>query len=102
MTPATVNAYFNPPANEVDLLVHAFMSTYGGSLDRIPCGHSPSAILQQRLAWLPQVWGVRSSRLTRANCLSQSALLDCNMLISFNIISMLSTQPDVCIIRKAS
>jgi hypothetical protein len=102
MTPATVNAYFNPPANEVGLLVYAFMSVYGRPPDRIPCGHSPSAVLQQRLAWLPQVWSVRSSRLTRTNCVSQSALLDGSMLTSFNIISMLSIQPGVCIIRKAS
>lgn len=102
MTPATVNAYFNPPANEVSLPVHGFKSIYGSPPDRIPCRHSPSAVFQSRLAWLPQVWGVRSSRFTRVNCVSKSAPLDGNMLISFDIISTLSIQPGVCIIRKAS
>lgn len=84
MTPATVNAYFNPPANEVGFAsTWGFLSIYRSLLDRVPCRHSASAILQQRLARLPHLRGVRSSCFPRADCVSFALLVD-NMLISFN------------------
>jgi hypothetical protein len=72
MTPATVNAYFNPPANEVSfpLRKHACSVVHGRSPDRVPRWHFTATILQQKLAWLSQLWGIRSSCVSRANCMS--------------------------------
>lgn len=47
MTPATVNAYFNPPANEVGIPLrkHACSVVHGGHPDRVPRWHFTATIL---------------------------------------------------------
>jgi hypothetical protein len=104
MTPATVNAYFNPPANEVGSLVTCMLlCLFTGALQIV----FPAGIL--RPPFFNKDWPgylkygafgqVASHELTVC---PKFALLDGNMLTSFNVISMHSIQPDVCIIRKAS
>jgi hypothetical protein len=45
MSPATVNAYYNPPANEVSEILQLMLRTENDILDRLPGWHPATSFL---------------------------------------------------------
>jgi Peptidase family M13 len=103
MTPATVNAYFNPPANEVGSSIYSFTFLFTGVLQIV----FPAGIL--RPPFFNKDWPaylnygafgqVASHELTVSpDLLPQTD----HSLIAFDFISTLLIRPDAYTTRKAS